>query len=112
MATPRTSLAALAPDQREQAVIKAVAVDTRNRRLLSPAETLNGLTVGALHQDAAPFVGVNMIDPFVQADRPSVVSAHGPGYRRAIKPDVLLAGGRQLLTEKLGNVHPKCHAKV
>ena len=112
LGTPRTSFAALASDQREQAVIKAVAADTRNRRLLSPAETLNGLTVGALHQDAAPLVGVNLIDPFVHADRPSVVSAHGPGYGRAIKPDVLLAGGRQFLTEKLGSVHPRATLKI
>ena len=30
---------------------------------------------------------------------PNVVSAHGPGYRRAIKPDIQLPGGRQMLTE-------------
>ena len=112
LATPRTSLGGLAPDQREKAVIKAVAADTRNRRLLSPAETLNGLTVGALHQDAAPVVGGNLIDPFVQTDRPNVVSAHGPGYRRAIKPDLLLPGGRQFLVEKLGNVHPRATLRV
>ena len=112
LAVPRTSLGALAPDQREQAVIKAVAADTRNRRLLSPADTLNGLTVGALHQDAAPSVGVNLIDPFIQTDRPNVVSAHGPGYGRAIKPDVLLPGGRQLLTEKLGTVHTNATLRI
>ena len=105
LAIPRASLGALAEVQRGQAVIKAVAADTRNRRLLSPAETLNGLTVGALHQDAAPVVGGYLIDPYVETDRPNVVSAHGPGYRRAIKPDVLLPGGRQFLAEKLGNVH-------
>ena len=102
---PRSSLDTLAPDQRERAIIKAVAQDTRNRRLLSPAETLNGLTVGALHQDAAGSAGPNLIDPFVQTGGPNVASAHGPGYRRAVKPDVLLPGGRQLLTEKLGTAH-------
>ena len=112
LAIPRACLGALAADQREQAVIKAVAADTRNRRLLSPAETLNGLTVGALHQDAAPVARGNLIDPFVQMDRPNVVSSHGPGYRRAIKPDVLLSGGRQFLAEKLGNVHPNATLTV
>ena len=112
LATPRTSLGTLSPNQREQAVIEAVAADTRNRRLLSPAETLNGMTVGALHQDSASLVGVKLIDPFIQADRPNVVSAHGPGYRRSIKPDVLLAGGRQFLTEKLGNVHPRATLRI
>ena len=112
LAIPRASLGALAADQREQAVIKAVAADTRNRRLLSPAETLNGLTVGALHQDAAPVVRANLIDPFVDTDRPNVVSAHGPGYRRAIKPDLLLPGGRQFLAAKLGNVHPRATLTV
>ena len=109
---PRTSLGALAPDQREQAVIKAVAADTRNRRLLSPAETLNGLTVGALHQDASRPIGANLIDPFVLTGAPNVVSAHGPGYRRAIKPEVLLPGGRQLLTAKLGTTHSNATLRI
>ena len=109
---PRNSLSGLAPDQRERAVIKAIAADTRNRRLLSPAETLNGLTVGALHQDAGVSVAANLIDPFVQTGGPNVVSAHGPGYRRAIKPDVLLPGGRQLLAEKLGTAHSNATLRI
>lgn len=108
--TPRRDLGKLSPDEREQAVIKAVAADTRNRRLLSPAETVNGLTVGALHQDASspsPPTSANLIDPFVRSGMPNVASAHGPGYRRAIKPDILLPGGRQLLAERLGTTHSK-----
>ena len=108
----RSSLDSLAPDQREQTIIKAVAKDTRNRRLLSPAETLNGLTVGAVHQDASRSAGTNLIDPFVQTSGPNVASAHGPGYRRAIKPDVLLPGGRQLLTEKLGSAHTNATLRI
>ena len=110
--TPRAALSTLSPDQREQAVIKAVAEDTRNRRLLSPAESLNGLTIGALHHDASRFASANLIDPFVQPGVPNVASAHGPGYRRAIKPDVLFPGGRQLLTEKLGTTHRKATLKI
>ena len=109
---PPSSLGSLVPDQRERAIIRAVASDTRNRRLLSPAETLNGLTVGALHQDASRSAGANLIDPFVQMGGPNVVSAHGPGYRRAIKPDVFLPGGRQLLTEKLGTDHSNATLRI
>ena len=109
---PRTALATLSPDQRERTVIRAVARDTRNRRLLSPAETLNGLTVGALHQDASQSAAPNLIDPFVGTGGPNVLSAHGPGYRRAIKPDVFLPGGRQLLTEKLETAHSKATLRI
>ena len=89
---------------REQRIVKAIVQDTRNRRLLSPAETLNGLTIGASHSDFAPSSNnPNHIDPLVQSDAPSVTSAHGPGYRRSIKPDIFLPGGRQFLSEKLSS---------
>ena len=103
----RPDLRGLSADQRERAVIDALAADTRNRRLLSPAETMNGLTVGAAHDDAAPRPGFTQprVDPFVQPGVPNMMSAHGPGYRRAIKPDMLMAGGRQLTLEKLGTRH-------
>ena len=116
----------LSPSDRQDAVIKSIADDTRNRRLLSPAETLNGLTVGASHSDASQVqiptqlpltVGAshsdasqvripiqlppNTIDPFIGSCLPSIVSAHGPGYRRAIKPDVLFPGGKQILRENI-----------
>ena len=105
LAVPRPDLRILAPATRERATIKALASDTRNRRLLSPAETLNGLTVGALHQDASQATDGNLVNPFARPGMPNIVSAHGPGYRRSIKPEVLYPGGRQLLREKLGTAH-------
>jgi hypothetical protein len=103
---PRAGFRNLTAEQREHAVIEALALDTRHRRLLSPAETLNGLTVGASHADASsPSQNFNLIDPFTRMNIPSVYSAHGPGYRRIIKPDILLPGGRQFLQEKLVNTH-------
>ena len=85
--------------ERQRSVLAALAADTRNRRLLSPAQTLNGLTVGALHADASgTTVPSHLVDP-VDNGLPSILSAHGPGYRRAIKPDLFLPGGRQLLSD-------------
>ena len=103
---PRSELSNLTAEEREKAVIKSVAADTRNRRLLAPAETLNGLTLAATHVDSSPqSPNPRHIDPFTQIELPSVTSAHGPGYRRSIKPDILMPGGRQLLSEKLGTTH-------
>ena len=104
---PRSDLSTLTAEERERAVVKALAMDTRNRRLLSPAETLNGLTIGAVHADASSPSLNHLIDPFVGTDLPNVISAHGPGYRRAIKPDVFLPGGRQFLGEKMGTTHTR-----
>ena len=106
LGVPRRSLNGFWDDGRQRAVIESLAADTRSRRLLSPAETLNGLTVGASHDDASPSPAIShLIDPFILPGLPSIVSAHGPGYRRAIKPDIFLPGGRQFVTEKLGTTH-------
>lgn len=93
---------ALNDSDREALVAKKIYEDARHRRLLSPAESINGLTVGALHQDSTvnPYLGT-CIDPF-NSVLPSPISAFGSGYRRAIKPDLLLSGGRVLYSQSLG----------
>ncbi|HOZ46554.1 MAG TPA: S8 family peptidase [Candidatus Hydrogenedentes bacterium] len=105
---PRPDLRQLSPVDREKAVIKAIVADTRHRRLLSPAETLNGITLGASHADASvPLPSTGLIEPFARPGLPSTISAQGPGYRRTIKPDIFLPGGRQFLAEKQGTTHSK-----
>ena len=49
----RTEFTALPADEFEAVTIKALYRDARNRRLLSPAETINGISVGAVHSDEA-----------------------------------------------------------
>jgi len=105
---PRSKLWNLSSEEREEVVLQAIAEDGRNRRLLSPAETLNGLTVAAIHEDrSTPAASAHLIDPFVTTKLPSVYSAQGPGYRRSVKPDIFLPGGRQFMAEKLGSSHAK-----
>ena len=108
----KSALHTLTPVQLQGSVIESIAEDTRNRRILSPAETFNGLTAAAIHQDASTVALNLLINPYEEEGLPSTVSAQGPGYRRTIKPDVLLPGGRQFLTEKLGNAHPKAVLEV
>ena len=59
----QATLPTLAPEEIQRLIIEAVAEDTRNRRLLSPAETFNGLTVAATHQDASAIALNLLLDP-------------------------------------------------
>lgn len=93
---PLSDYQAHEPAERERMAIVSLYGGLRNRRILSPAESINALTVGALHGDEyhGPVPGIR-IDPFVNA-LPSPISSFGGGYRKAIKPDMLFNGGRQL----------------
>ncbi|SHK89944.1 Subtilase family protein [Desulfatibacillum alkenivorans DSM 16219] len=85
----------LSAEELETATIKAIYRDARNRKLLSPAETINGISVGAVHMDNAEVVNQgSRINPF-EYSLVSPISAFGSGYRRAIKPDIVYIGGRQ-----------------
>lgn len=91
---PWVELEALAASEFAALVIQSVADDMRNRRALSPAEAMNALTVAAVHDDddTTPHAAAH-VDP-VPSGYPSPLNAQGPGYRRSIKPDLLVSGGR------------------
>lgn len=98
----RGQLATLDAQALQGEVIKAVAADARHRRLLSPAEAVNVLTVGAVHDDASTAATpIGGIAPYSEAGLPSPINAQGMGYRRAIKPEILMSGGRLFLRERL-----------
>ena len=86
----------------QEQVLRSVAADTRNRRLLSPAEAVNALTVAAIHEDASTEPPPpEWSDPYTATGLPSPINAQGMGYRRGIKPDVLAAGGRTVVRRAL-----------
>lgn len=102
LAVPRGQASALTPQEFQVEVVRAVARDARNRRLLSPGEAVNVLTVGAIHSDASTDAPPpNTTPPFVNQELPSLINAQGMGYRRGIKPEALLPGGRLVLRESL-----------
>ena len=73
--------------------LKAVVASPWARRLISPAEGINVLTVGAIHSDLYAGSGAVEVDP-LPSGMPSPISRHGPGFRRSVKPDFALPGGR------------------
>jgi Subtilase family len=96
--------AAMQQDDIARSVFRSLGVTAHLRRLLSPAESINALTIGALHEDAnVQVVQAPRIDPYVGQRLPSPVNAVGLGFRRSVKPDLLVEGGRQLYTRRPGN---------
>lgn len=103
---PREAYEDLSPEERASAALEAVERDTQFRRLLSPAESLNALTVGGTYADGSKFTTpANRFELFPEA-WPCPGGRYGPGFLRSIKPDVVAPSGRRLFYEKLGNAHP------
>lgn len=87
---------AATPIGRQASIMLSVEATKGIRSLLSPAEAMNAITVGALHSDAAGDCPPGTTDPFPQSAVTNLGSAIGPGINRALKPDIVEAGGRQI----------------
>jgi hypothetical protein len=86
------------PQKLQHELLCALGRAAALRRLLAPAEAVNSVTVGAAHSDesARPLTD-DRLEPIISPDLPNLTSAIGAGVRRAVKPDLLLPGGRQLV---------------
>lgn len=103
--TPRESMSSLSVEERQRLAMQAVFADSMHRRLLAPAEAINVITVGAVHADAStPRANPTRFDLFPHAGV-SPYSTIGHGFRRGIKPDVVLPGGRALHKEDYSVSH-------
>jgi hypothetical protein len=97
-----TELENASSEDREESFVRALNAAKRERTILSPAEALNVITVGAQHHDdvsTRPRV-INAADPFQSNTLPNVSSGLGLGHRRMIKPEVYLPGGREYVRMK------------
>lgn len=99
--TPRDTLAAMAPDERATLSLKALIGSDVDRRLIAPAEAINALTIGACHVDGSQLANVPGRYDLLGTNEPSPYSRIGHGFRRAVKPDILMSGGRVLHREQL-----------
>jgi len=102
LAIPNLQTVISQPDDLAKHSIRFIYDNIRHRKIISPAEAINALTIGAAHGALAAGVQLNRrISIYEQADFPSPVSRIGFGHRRSIKPDVLMPGGRVLFNEPL-----------
>lgn len=89
----------LSPEQLEAHVIKGIAKQKHERRMMSPAEAINALTVKATHSDN--FTGSippNQIDVFKTTGMFSPINPISLGKKNSVKPELLMPGGRQTYT--------------
>lgn len=94
------SLQSLTREAQASASMLALVQQDMHRRLLAPAESVNALTVGASYSDASTFAPVPGRFALFAEGGVAPYSCIGPGFRRAIKPEVLLPGGRVLYHER------------
>ncbi len=88
---------ALSQDEILKSTMSEIDKDIRNRRILAPADSINSITIGALHADRSEFNDPGKrIDILPSQLLPSPISAIGNGFRNSIKPEIYLPGGRQL----------------
>ena len=83
----------LTVEQKQRAVYENVWNTLQNRKILSPSESINAVTVAGSYSDYAqpPYYGHQL--PIVEG-YPAPYSRFGPGYKNAIKPDMINNGGR------------------
>lgn len=80
---------------------KVINDNQRNLKVLAPAESLNGLTIGALYDDFTNPEESDRLIWAVERGMPSPISAYGKGYRSIITPDLFYYGGRKFVRGKL-----------
>jgi hypothetical protein len=87
---------ALTVTEKAKVALRASGNSVAERRILSPAESINSLTVGGLHGDRHPpgLLPASTFDIWANTGLCNVSSALGPGYGGATKPDILALGGR------------------
>lgn len=101
MGMSHSTFAALTDEQKGQATLKAISKTLSSRRLLSPAESMNALTIGSVHTDESGIAHymARRMDIMPLQDQISPAMRVGHGFRRSVKPEILFAGGRQLHQE-------------
>ena len=94
---PVPEFLALTEEQQIEHILKCIQAQLSGRRILSPAESVNAISVGATHSDSSEnyYLG-QRTDLLPGTSLFSPVARLGHGFRRSVKPEILFPGGRQL----------------
>lgn len=94
--TSRVAFEGLSVLDKEKIFTQQILNNSRNCRIMSPAESINCLTIGAVHGDSTDILAnERRLNPYGVLF-PGTYTAFGGGHRRSIKPDLVYVGGRQM----------------
>lgn len=93
----------LGPEERQALVIKDRFNLQQHMRIQAPSEAVNALCIGAVNQDFSQLMMPDdRISPVIDGF-PATYSRFGGGYMRAIKPDCVFMGGKEMFKQLLDN---------
>lgn len=94
---------------RATSMITALSAVMANRRLFSPSETVNGITVGGFNADAVSTaeraLARSFVDPYPDHIATNPSSTLGPGFAHSVKPDILMPGAREHMQVVRNHTH-------
>ncbi len=87
----------LSDEEKSNCIASAFNDVKADRRILSPGESINSLTIGAWHHEVNNLANPNqsLFIPHPNKEMPNLSSRVGLGVSNAVKPDVLFEGGRE-----------------
>ncbi|MBI5416553.1 S8 family peptidase [Candidatus Poribacteria bacterium] len=87
----------LSDEELTKLTIQTIQENIRDRKIFAPADSINAITIGAIHTDKSSILNKGIrIDILPNQNLPSPISALGFGFRKSIKPEIYIPGGRQL----------------
>ena len=91
-------------EEKVQITLNNMSDQASARRILSPAESLNNISIGAAHCDDSDVSTLpRHVDILPNSTLPSPLNCLGYGFRRSVKPEILFPGGKQLYQPPLTN---------
>ena len=89
--------------EKDKFLFRYIRSNLRNKRLLSPAESMNSLTIGALYEDDSQGTPNDKTTNVCSKGMPALYGSFGSGINNAIKPEIFFAGGRNFVHEDYAN---------
>lgn len=103
LSTTAAEFRGLSEQGRRSVFYRALQDQSWSRKLLSPAESINSLTIGSTHYDNSTPILRSGIYNIYDEEMPAAYSSHGNGYLRSMKPDLVIPGGRILHREPVSS---------
>jgi hypothetical protein len=104
---PNASFDTASPGRIQIATLKKIIEGNYDRKILTPAESVNSLTVGSAHSDlSVPINIAQRKDLFNTPHLFSPISRIGYGFNNSVKPEILMPGGRKLYRKAPMQLNP------